>query len=96
MKSHINTHQSDSYSNSPVGLQLQEAIIIFNQTVFSLQGKPSIHSIPIQLFYFTNLQRLSLCGNQLQDIPWSIIYLRQLKELDVSFNALVGAGFIQF
>lgn len=70
--------------------------IIFNQTVFALQGKPSIHSIPIQLFYFTNLQRLSLCGNQLQDIPWSIIYLRQLKELDVSFNALVGAGFIQF
>lgn len=55
---------------------------------FILEGKPSIHSIPIQLFYFTNLQRLSLCGNQLQDIPWSIIYLRQLKELDVSFNVL--------
>jgi len=55
----------------------------------TLQGKPTIQSIPIQLFFFSNLQRLILCGNQLQDIPWSVIYLRQLKELDVSFNALV-------
>lgn len=35
------------------------------------------------------MQRISFCGNQLQDIPWSIIYLRKLKELDVSFNALI-------
>lgn len=55
---------------------------------FILEGKPTIQSIPIQLFFFSNLQRLILCGNQLQDIPWSVIYLRQLKELDVSFNAL--------
>ncbi|KAJ7370489.1 hypothetical protein OS493_032055 [Desmophyllum pertusum] len=26
--------------------------------------------------------------NQLSDIPWSVIYLKQLKELDISFNAL--------
>ena len=95
MKSHINTHQSDSYIVIH-RLTIARSNNYFQPNCFSLQGKPSIHSIPIQLFYFTNLQRLSLCGNQLQDIPWSIIYLRQLKELDVSFNALVGAGFIQF
>lgn len=55
---------------------------------FTLEGKPSIESIPTKLFLFSNLQKVILCGNQLRDIPWSIIYLRRLKELDVSFNAL--------
>ncbi|XP_068736501.1 leucine-rich repeat and calponin homology domain-containing protein 1-like isoform X1 [Montipora capricornis] len=55
---------------------------------FILEGKPSIQSIPTRLYLFSNVQRVILCGNQLQDIPWSIVYLRRLKEFDVSFNAL--------
>lgn len=54
---------------------------------FIMEGK-QICSFPVQLCYFTNLQKVVLCGNQLSDLPWSVIYLRQLKELDVSFNAL--------
>ncbi|KAJ7375696.1 hypothetical protein OS493_039523 [Desmophyllum pertusum] len=53
----------------------------------SSSGK-QICSVPIQLCFFSNLQKVILCGNQLSDIPWSVIYLKQLKELDISFNAL--------
>ena len=63
--------------------------LIEYNVVFLSQGK-QICSIPIQLCSFSNLQKIILRGNQLTDISWSVIYLKQLKELDLSFNALVS------
>ena len=54
----------------------------------TLCGRNKITQIPVAIGHFENLETLILSNNHIEAISWAIVYLRELKVLDLSYNML--------
>ena len=60
--------------------------------VFSIciTGNPAINRVPVMIGRFDHVVSLNLRDNYITDLPWSLVYLKMLEELDVSYNLLTN------